>query len=87
MIDRGLKRLFPDFDPAKASYCAIHRARYVQPLPLVRQGKAADNGAPSPGVKSPFRIVNTSMMRCATLNNNEVIALVDRVLGHGQEKP
>ena len=85
MIDRGLKRLFPDFDAAKASYCGIHRARYVQPLPLVRQGKSTLHDGKATGSNLPFRIVNTSMLRCATLNNNEVIALVDRILGHRQE--
>ena len=44
------------------------------------------NGKPT-GLNGPFRIVNTSMLRCATLNNNEVVALVDRVLGQGGETP
>jgi protoporphyrinogen oxidase len=78
MVDRGLKRLFPDFDLSQARYAGIHRARYVQPLPLVRDGRKSASG---PGALSkPFQIVNTSMLRCATLNNNEVVALVDRVL-------
>jgi protoporphyrinogen oxidase len=85
MIERGLKRLFPEFDAGKAAYCAIHRARYVQPLPLVRQAAATSTGGKTTGLNLPFQIVNTSMLRCATLNNNEVVALVDRVLenGHG----
>jgi protoporphyrinogen oxidase len=76
MIERGLKRLFPDYDPARAIYSGIHRARYVQPLPLVRQGGAGS--AAVPALTRPFQIVNTSMLRCATLNNNEVVGLVDR---------
>jgi protoporphyrinogen oxidase len=83
MIERGLKRLFPDFDAGKAAYCEIHRARYVQPLPLVRQAGASTTGGKTTGLKLPFQIVNTSMLRCATLNNNEVVALVDRILGDG----
>lgn len=80
LIVRGLQRLFPDFDPARARYCGIHRARYVQPLPLVRHAGAESAGPPSPSA-GPFRIVNTTMLRCATLNNNEVVGLVDRTLG------
>jgi protoporphyrinogen oxidase len=80
MIDRGLKRLFPDFDAARAAYCGIHRARYVQPLPLVRDAAAAAPAAPAPSISKPFQIINTSMLRCATLNNNEVIGLADRFL-------
>jgi protoporphyrinogen oxidase len=77
MIERGLKRLFPDFDPRRARYAGIHRARYVQPLPLVRDGGAPVTDA-TPEPRRPFQILNTAMLRCATLNNNEVVALVDR---------
>jgi protoporphyrinogen oxidase len=79
MIERGLKRLFPDFDLGRALYAGIHRARYVQPLPLVRDG-VLGAAPPDVSVAGPFSIVNTSMLRCATLNNNEVVALVDRIL-------
>jgi len=79
MVDRGLKRLFPDFEPARARYSGVHRARYVQPLPLVRSGGDGVE-AEVPVMTRPFQIVNTSMLRCATLNNNEVVALVDRFL-------
>ena len=79
MLDRGLKRLFPDFDAGRARYRGVHRARYVQPLPLVREGNAA-SGAEITALERPFQIVNTSMLRCATLNNNEVVALVDRFI-------
>jgi protoporphyrinogen oxidase len=79
MVDRGIKRLFPDFDLSKAHYAGIHRARYVQPLPLVRDGRKSAS-EPAATLATPFQIVNTSMLRCATLNNNEVVALVDRVL-------
>jgi protoporphyrinogen oxidase len=77
MIERGMKRLFPGFDGSRARYAGIHRARYVQPLPLVRDGGApATDATPEP--RGPFQILNTAMLRCATLNNNEVVALVDR---------
>ena len=80
MIERGLKRLFPDFDAARARYAGVHRARYVQPLPLVRDGTGSHVGDPTPALARPFQILNTAMLRCATLNNNEVVALVDRFM-------
>jgi protoporphyrinogen oxidase len=84
MIERGLKRLFPDFDLGRALYAGVHRARYVQPLPLVRAG--ALEAAPSAvSAAGPFIILNTAMLRCATLNNNEVVALVDRILPSFQD--
>lgn len=78
MIERGLKRLYPGFDVRGIRYCGVHRARYVQPLPLVRDGAAASTPEAPLVLSRPFQIVNTSMLRCATLNNNEVVALVDR---------
>jgi protoporphyrinogen oxidase len=84
MVERGLKRLFPEFDLGRAQYAGVHRARYVQPLPLVRTGPFTKR-ASSP-ISRPFHILNTSMLQCATLNNNEVVALVDRILeGCGSE--
>ena len=79
MFERGLKRLFPSFDPARARYAGVHRARYVQPLPLVRDGGGPE-GDPTPVLARPFQVLNTAMLRCATLNNNEVVALVDRFM-------
>jgi protoporphyrinogen oxidase len=84
MIERGLKRLYPDFDVRSIRYAGIHRARYVQPLPLVREGDAAETPEAPLALSRPFQIVNTSMLRCATLNNNEVVALVDRWIGANQ---
>ncbi|HUD72106.1 MAG TPA: FAD-dependent oxidoreductase [Dongiaceae bacterium] len=78
-VDRGLKRLFPGFDLRSARYAGVHRARYVQPLPLVRQGGGGST-AEAPPLETPFQVINTSMLRCATLNNNEVVALVDRFI-------
>lgn len=79
MIDRGMKRLFPAFEAGRARYAGIHRARYVQPLPLVRDAAAPATDA-TPDPQAPFQILNTAMLRCATLNNNEVVALVDRFM-------
>ncbi len=70
-----LQRLFPDLDGSQILHRAIHRERFVQPLPLVRDARPAP---PRPAAMSrPFQILNTSSLRCATLNNNEVVALVD----------
>jgi len=75
MLERGLRRVFPDFSRDDAEYLAIHRARYVQPLPLARSGPARPR--PLSRLNTPFTIINTSMLTCATLNNNEVVKLVD----------
>lgn len=77
MMSRGLARLFPDFDPRSVLYSGVHRARYVQPLPLV-QREARSVADTAPELVRPFQVVNTSMLRVATLNNNEVVALVNR---------
>ena len=79
LIERGLKRLFPDFAASRALYAGVHRARHVQPLPLVRGTPPAAAPA-APALEAPFQIVNTALLRCATLNNNEVVALVDRFM-------
>ncbi|GAB4374544.1 MAG: NAD(P)/FAD-dependent oxidoreductase [Acidobacteriota bacterium] len=73
LLDRGLRRLFPDAPIDAAAYRGVHRARHVQPLPL-----ATDEPRPDPGplaCEPPFQIVNTARLRCATLNNDEVVAL------------
>jgi protoporphyrinogen oxidase len=85
-LDGGLTKLFPDFSETEdlVSY-SVHRARYVQPLPLAREGGDSLGEIPGkirkvPKPESPFQILNTSMLRCATLNNNEVVGLVDEFL-------
>ncbi|MGH9381494.1 MAG: FAD-dependent oxidoreductase [Thermoanaerobaculia bacterium] len=75
MMERGVRRLFPDLTDADVVYRGLHRATYVQPLPLVGHGAARRQEAPA--LVSPFQILNTSMLTCATLNNNEVVRLVD----------
>lgn len=82
MMGRGLERLFPALAPADVVYRGIHRARFVQPLPLVRSGGARPLDLPT--LDRPFQVLNTSMLTCATLNNNEVVGLVDRFIdAHG----
>jgi hypothetical protein len=56
----------------------VQRARFVQPLPLAREGTGEIR--PAPALERPFQVLNTSMLRCATLNNNEVVGLVDDFL-------
>jgi protoporphyrinogen oxidase len=77
-IDKGLKRLFKDLSASDIVGAHVHRARLVQPLPLARKGGGGVFAVPA-GTK-PFQILNTSMLRCATLNNNEVVGLVDEFL-------
>lgn len=84
-IDKGLKRLFPDLKSGEIVGRHLHRARIVQPLPLARSGGPGVFAVPAPG--GPFQILNTSMLRCATLNNNEVVGLVDEFLGKRAENP
>lgn len=83
-LDRGLKRLFPGFSEQDIEYRGIHRARLVQPLPLVGQPGAPRDEALSvagaPELERPFQLLGTYMLRCATLNNNEVVGLVDELL-------
>jgi len=84
-VDGGLKRLFPDFSEKNdiVSY-AVHRAPFVQPLPLARDGAAGVRGLP--GLEGPFQILNTSMLQCATLNNNEVVGMVEEFMKANGEK-
>jgi protoporphyrinogen oxidase len=77
LMERGLKRLFTSLDVTDVVYRRVHRARFVQPLPLVR---AAGGSREVPALERPFQVLNTSMLTCATLNNNEVVGLVDRFL-------
>ncbi len=79
LMDRGLRRLFP-IDDADIVYRGIHRARFVQPLPLVRSAPSLSQREPSLAMQRPFCILNTSLLTCATLNNNEVVRLVDNFM-------
>jgi protoporphyrinogen oxidase len=74
-LEQGLLRVFPDFDRSSIRAVSIQRARFVQALPLVRpRGHARQ---PAPRWRGPLALLNTSMLECATLNNNEVVGLVD----------
>jgi protoporphyrinogen oxidase len=75
MIEQGVKRLLPDFDRKELIYARVHRARFVQPLPLVRLGASRPAEVT---LERPFQVLNTSMLTCATLNNNEVVGFVNR---------
>jgi len=83
-LEHGLLRVFPDFDRSTIRSASIQRARFVQALPLVRPHGHARQ--PPPGWSRPFALLNTSMLECATLNNNEVVGLVDEyVMRHERE--
>ncbi len=75
LMDRGLLRIFPDLPRDEIAYCRIHRTKFVQPLPLVRHH--APMLGTTIGLTRPFQVLNTSMLTCATLNNDEVVAFVD----------
>jgi protoporphyrinogen oxidase len=83
LMDRGIKRLFPHVSGRDLTYCRVHRARFVQPLPLVR------HTMPEPSRQSaltrPFQVLNTSMLTCATLNNDEVVGFVDQFVAKNSE--
>ncbi len=82
-LDRGLARLFGPSASADIVAMSIHRARCVQALPLPTSSHPGH--APAP-MRRPFTVLNTSMLQCATLNNNDVVGLVDGfVQRHGRE--
>ena len=82
MLEQGLARLFPSFSVQEARYVGVHRARFVQPLPLVRRGPVRE--PPLPRLTGPFCLVNTAMLSCATLNNNEVVKLAGAMAARAQ---
>jgi protoporphyrinogen oxidase len=73
-IDRGLKLLFPDLDDKDLVRRSVHRARHVQALPVVQE---APRGPAIPPLEPSFQIVNSALLRAATLNNNEIVGLAD----------
>jgi len=77
-VDRGLARLFPGFDARQIVKAVVSRARYVQPLPLAGMRPERDRALPV--WEGPFHIANTALLQCATLNNNEVVALADALV-------
>lgn len=75
LVDEGVRRIFPHFDLSEARYVGLHRARHVQALPLTRAEPVRPR--PLPLLQRPLQILNTSMLSCATLNNNEVVGQVE----------
>lgn len=84
LIQGGLARVAPGLAEENVVLRGVHRARFVQPLPVVGEG-ARSTASADLTLERPFQILNTAMLRCATLNNNEVVGLVDRfVARHGR---
>jgi protoporphyrinogen oxidase len=78
-VERGLLRVFPGLDRATIRASSIQRARFVQALPLVRPRGYVRQ--PPSRWQQPIAVLNTAMLECATLNNNEVVGLVDDYIG------
>jgi protoporphyrinogen oxidase len=79
LLDRGVRKIVPDLRTDEIVYCRVHRTKFVQPLPLVRDGAAPGWAASAARATArSFQIVNTSMLRCATLNNDEVVGFVEQ---------
>lgn len=73
----GLRLMLPGFDTADIESVRIHRARRVQPLQVIDYSKLV------PDVRTAhpdFYVLNTSQFVNSTLNNNEVIRLVNGFL-------
>lgn len=85
-LDRGVRRVFRDLQPDDIVTTAMHRAPLVQPLPLPRQGihEQVPKQASRPSWRAPFMVLNTSMLECATLNNDEVVAMVDEFVARNE---
>ncbi len=71
------KKLFPGLEDHDIVTLGLERAPRVQPLPIA--GNPPTQGElPHGSIRSPFQILNTSLLACATLNNNEVLGLAKR---------
>jgi protoporphyrinogen oxidase len=79
ILARGVRRLYPDLTDEDIVDRQVHRAHFVQPLPLVRHGVVE---AQFPSLRRPLAILNSSMLECATLNNNEVVGLANRFVSN-----
>ncbi|HLC40971.1 MAG TPA: FAD-dependent oxidoreductase [Methylomirabilota bacterium] len=78
LFEKGLKRLFPDLAAHDVVSWHVQRASHVQPLPLVR-ATAPPKGNRVPRTDREFILANSSLLRCATLNNNEIVGLAKEV--------
>jgi protoporphyrinogen oxidase len=73
----GLRLMLPDFDTADIESVRIHRARRVQPLQVIGYSQLV----PDVETAHPdFYVLNTSQFVNSTLNNNEVVRLVNGFL-------
>jgi protoporphyrinogen oxidase len=71
---RGLRLMFPGFDPADVESVHINRAVKVQPLQVLGYSQLV----PKVTTQHPdFFVLNTAQFAANTLNNNEVIRAVD----------
>ena len=71
----GIKRMFPEFDESDIISVHVNRAIKVQPLQVLGYSGLV------PGVQTRdprLHVLNTSQFVNATLNNNEVVAAVNR---------
>jgi protoporphyrinogen oxidase len=71
----GLHVMFPDLNPDEIESIHVNRAVKVQPLQVLRYSRLV------PSVDTPhpdFFVLNTSQFASSSLNNNEVIRLVDQ---------
>ncbi len=71
------KKLFPQLQDKDIVSMGIERAPRVQPLPIAGH-PPINNELPQDSFRNPFQILNTSLLSCATLNNNEVLGLAKR---------
>lgn len=74
---QGIKRMFPEFDQGDIAAIHINRAFKVQPLQVLDYSSMVQ----VPKTRHPdFYVVNTAQFFSNTLNNNEVIRLVNGFL-------
>lgn len=73
----GVRRMFPEFDPGEITGIHIHRAFKVQPLQVLDYSSKVQ--VPRT-LHKDFFVVNTAQFFNNTLNNNEVIRLVNGFL-------
>lgn len=77
---QGLQHMLPDFPRDAIVEVRVHRAERVQPLQVLNYSDIA----PRVATRHPsFYVVNTAQFVSNTLNNNEVVSLVNQfMLGH-----
>ncbi len=68
------QKLFPSLQDKDIVSMGLERAPRVQPLPIAGNPPTQDE-LPKGSFRRPFQILNTSLLACATLNNNEVLGL------------